>query len=147
MALDLQVIREALAGVIRDGVAESVNVHAYYPASALMLPAIVIRPADEYVEYYDAFAGGLASVSLEVEFYVPATVSGQILLDEFLSAGAEKPSSVVDALEDDRNFDNTVSDTKAGKARSLGRVTIGDESIQSPCFVAVLPIAVWLPRT
>lgn len=148
MALDLTVIRNALATVIRGGVARTVNVHAMWPDSAIILPAVIVIPAAEYVAYHEAFARGLATVALEIRLYATGTVAGQLVIDDMLSAGAGKDSSVIDAIEANRSLGGIVSDCIVRSAREVGRVDLSADGVgQSLSWTATIPLDVFDPRS
>lgn len=63
--------------------------------------ALVVRPADEWVDYLQAMKGGQASVSYVVEIVVPrANVRASYnKIAELVSAGAGHNRSVIDTLK------------------------------------------------
>jgi hypothetical protein len=146
--MDLAVIRDALAVVIRDGIARTVNVHARWPDSPLVLPAVVVIPAGEYVAYHEAFDRGLAAVAVEVHIYATGTVTGQQVIDDLLSAGLGKTSSVIDAIEANRSLGGVISDCIVRSARDVGRVDLSADGVgQSLSWTATVPIDIYLPRS
>jgi hypothetical protein len=153
MALDLQAVREAVKEVIRSGVERSnLNVHAKWPATALIAPAVVIFPADTYVEPHTAMSKGAATVNLEVRLYAGDSTAGQDLLDDMLSAGAGKANSVLDAIESGRRTgsnpypDPQWSDLHVSAIRYFGRVS-AEENSQTFFYAATVDLAVYLPRS
>lgn len=102
MALDLERVRRAVAETIKAGVDRAVNVYAYMP-DAPAFPCAVVAPGDPYVTYHETF-GDRALAQLSFSIHIGATSRAEdslILIDDMLSSGAGKLSSVIDALEAD----------------------------------------------
>lgn len=93
-------IRDAVAGRVATvaGVRAVAFAPDQIPAGALSV--VIVTPGSPYVEFHEAFAGGLAMVHLTLSPWVqavdPRAAMGR--LDEMLSSGVGSPGSIVDAL-------------------------------------------------
>ena len=147
MALDLGAIRTQLAEDLRSGLERSnLNVTALLPDRPMILPHVMVVPATNYVDYQQAFSKGLGTVELEIRCYAPMTESGQVLLDEMLSAGTDQPNSVIDALASARLLAGRPwADLVVRTAQFGGRVALGDEN--TPAYVVALAVTVIVPRS
>jgi hypothetical protein len=100
MALDLSVIREALAAAIQSGIERPVNVYPYMPADPAW-PCIVVTPADDYLSPHESY-GMRQTVAVNFDVLIGGTGRPEDalrLLDELLSMGDAQGSSVIDAIE------------------------------------------------
>jgi len=110
--LVLKAIREALANQIAGYLQRDGTVHAYDPGDH-RLPAIIIRPADDYIAYFGTMGpSGIADVLLDIDIEVATAqaASAGIAMDDYLSAGTGNMSSVVDAIHSDRKLGDVVAD-------------------------------------
>lgn len=147
MALDLAEIRAQLKEALTNNIARTVNVYAVIPDRPIMLPAVILTPASEYVDYQGAFSKGLSPVEFDLRLYAQGTEAGQVLLDDMLSAGTGKDSSVIDALVAAKdNTGQPWSDVLVRSARWADRVLLGDSTDSTPAYAAVISIAVYTPR-
>lgn len=91
--------------------------------------ALVVRPAEDYVQYLDAMSRGLATVRVLVTAVVPMSdaVSAQRRLDELLSSGTGEVASIWDALRPTgapQTLGGLVSDLLPISAGAPGELTI-----------------------
>jgi len=129
--VNIQTVREALAAQIRGNVDRPTTVYAYPPESP-SFPAIVVRPAADYIGYWETFDGGssgqLVRLSFEVDVAVVAAddQSASIALDAYLSTGDANTSSLFDAIYTDKTLGSTVLTSIVREAGNVRR--IADES-------------------
>lgn len=111
--LDIAAIRNAIAAQIRTNIDRETNVSAYFLSDPKYPSIQVVPPTGEAIAHRTSFINGSAA-SLRLSIMVWTTsaddISGQIALDDYLSAGGDNQSSIWDALW-------------AGE--SLGRITLG----------------------
>lgn len=100
--MNLQELRDALAGTIRDALAgyastKDVNVYAYNPG-ALRFPCIVIEPQPEYLDYFRSSGDGrIGKVSLQLRVCFPTAGSAETaarLLDDMIGQSTTNPGIV-----------------------------------------------------
>jgi hypothetical protein len=134
--LSLQAIREALANQIQAHVARSISAHPYDPGDHTQ-PAVVIRPATDYIAYFGTMGpNGDADVLLEVDIEVATAqpASAGIAMDDFLSAGTGNTSSVIDAIFFDKTLgglvDNCIALTADGPVERDDGVLVATVHVQ-----------------
>jgi hypothetical protein len=150
MALDLVAIRRAVADQIQRSVGRTVNVYGGYVPDTLNLPAVVVYPDTEYVNYEETFgSSGLAEVQLRLRVFIPPGpgVDGQQVLDEFLSAGAGHPNSLLDAVNAGRTFGGVVANSVVNGCRSLGRIFLAVPDGQTPVDAGEILLTLRTHRT
>lgn len=131
MALDLPVMRSALAAQIRDYVSEDVNVYDGYRPASPTVPCLIILPADDgpYVDYEGTLGRPVATVRFSVQVLVRPGVgaSGQMMMDSFVSSGSGAVNSVLDALRADPKLGGAAPGGVIPQAWDhRGQVSLGD---------------------
>lgn len=117
--MDLQTIREAIATTVRTGVQRAVNCSAYDSGNP-QFPYMIVRAGggEEYLRFHETWdKAGVLSVRFTLEVGVAArNIDAQVALDDMLSVGAGKVSSIVDALRADKTLGGAVTTVKAVSA-------------------------------
>jgi hypothetical protein len=147
MALNLGAIRAALAVQIKAHVSREVNVYDGYIPASPSPPAVLIGPSsDIYISYHESFSQtGLALVNLRLTIAAPPgpDTDGQKALDEFLSAGAGLPNSILDAIAADLTIGGTVANCRVESVEYLGRVNLSeiiDQQVQADAAALLVAI-------
>jgi len=148
MALNLTVIREALAAQITAGTGREVRGYPYPTGSINELPCVVVRCDDDYVNYH-ATQGEAADVGLVIDVMAACRASiedGLRVLDELLSSAAGQPTSVIDAIEADDSLGGAVERVVVGTAgQQTGFGTVEDG--RPIGVIASVPVEVWVNRS
>lgn len=118
MALDLQVIHEALANQIRNtDIKNTFNVFAFSEPGGTS-PKIEVRPGIEYLEYFTTFGpDGTADLMLDLIVDLRgmtgedrALWAWRLLSSGTSDGGSPQPTSLVDAVMSDKTLGGTVQD-------------------------------------
>lgn len=93
-------------------------------------PAAVVVPDDPFIDYHEAFKGGLCLVRFRVTLLASRASerTGQDKLDSLLSAGTGQSSSILDAVDGDRTLGGTVSDCVVDEAVDYGTTDVAGNS-------------------
>lgn len=109
-----KVIRQAIVDTIRSaGVSRPLALYAYRPVTGdpTEYPCVIVSHA-RGADYATTFgAAGIAELPLQVEIRTQATdgTSGEMALDDLMSAGLGSDSSIYDALDADRTLGGKVA--------------------------------------
>ena len=144
-------IRNTIADRIRaSGIDDRVNVFAY-PPKDFPLPAVLVLPAEGYIDYHGTFGAlRLQTVELNARVVVPEGGSPQSageLLDEYLSSGSGEDASLADAITGN---DVTIgSSTAAIIAPRAENWAMGElvRNQTTPVVTCDIPVTVTLKRS
>ena len=110
--LDITAIRQAIADQLRTNLDRETNVYPYW-VEAPQFPCVMVVPEQggEFVSYFRTFtAQGLSELRFELHIWTVGTdaTSAQRAIDDYLSAGGDNQSSVLDAVMTDPTLNGVV---------------------------------------
>ena len=140
-------IREAVAE--RVATVSGVRAVAYAPDQipAGAASVVIVTPGAPYIDYHEAFAGGLAVVNLTLSPWVQLVEprAAMARLDELLSSGVGASSSLIDALMgSDRTLGGVCADLIVDDASNVR----GEQSVDGARYLSCdLSLRVLVRRT
>ena len=150
MSLQIKTVRDNLKTLIDavSGVRAYDTVPGNPATNSASDTAVIIRPATgRYIDYSQAFQGGLCRMDLELLILVPVSSmrAAQDRLDDLLSAGVGSTRSLFDAIRGSvpQTLSGACSDVMPTVARDVGsQVVNGVDYLE-----AYIDIVVYLPRS
>jgi hypothetical protein len=144
MAFDPKAIREAIKDQLKLHIAKDIEVFEYKPASP-NYPYIAILTDDPYVGYHETFKSSSTGALCDVRMLLEVAQNGeaqnaQMYVDDLLSSGTGRTSSVIDAIEADRTLGGKVDTCIVSRA---GPIVPNEEGAAT----ALLPLQIALRRT
>lgn len=127
MAVDLAAIRAAMATQISTNLDREVNVYGGYVPPTPTPPAVIVKPADDYINPQLTFNRPTVEIHVEIWLLTDPGMGtdGQRLADQFMSIGAGQTNSMFDALAGDPTLGGVVDALAVTAMRSRGRLQLG----------------------
>lgn len=140
-------IREAVAERVATVTGVRAVAHAPDQIPAGAASVVIVTPGSPYIDYHEAFAGGLAVVNLTLSPWVQLGEprAAMARLDDLLSSGAGASSSLIDALMgSDRTLGGVCADLVVDDASNVR----GEQSVDGARYlICDLSLRVLVRRT